>query len=695
MLASGIIRAMSAYSQTLELLAPAKTAAIAREALLHGADAVYIGGPSFGARDKAGNSIEDIAELVHFAHRFHAKIYVTLNTILHDSELESARKLAHDCYDIGVDALIVQDMGLLELDLPPIDLHASTQCDIRTPEKARFLADVGFSQLVLARELTIEEIKAVRAAVPADTVIEHFIHGALCVAYSGQCYISHAHTGRSANRGDCSQACRLPYTLQDDNGQIVAFEKHLLSVKDNNQSANLRALVDAGVRSFKIEGRYKDAPYVKNITGHYRQLLDEILNERPELRAASSGKTKLLFKPDPDKTFHRGATDYFSQGRKADIGAFDAPSFVGLPLGTVSKIGPDWFEIETEEQLANGDGLNYLHKRETRGIRANTVKQMGRVWRVWPNEKIAELAGLRVGLDINRNSDHVWEMTLGKKSAERKIGVNAVFAETADGFALTLQDEDGIVATASAAFDKQPAKTPEEAEDSVREQLARFGNTDFELRPTALSPPPCRERARERVESQHTNETSLSPAPSPACGRGESITINWSQPLFVPSSLANKLRREAVEKLEAARLAAYTRLPRKAAAEPPAQYPEETLSYLANVYNSAAQAFYARHGVKLIAAAYEQHKEAGEVSLMITRHCIRYSLSLCPKQAKGVIGVQGQVRAEPMTLINGSEKLRLEFDCRKCEMHVMGKMKKHILKTPPPSEVPVTFHPRG
>ena len=639
----------------LELLAPAKTAAIGREAILHGADAVYIGGPAFGARDKAGNDIRELAELVRYAHRFHAKIYVTLNTILHDAELDAARQLAWDCYDIGVDALIVQDMGLLELDLPPIDLHASTQCDIRTPEKAKFLAEVGFSQLVLARELTIEEIRAVRAAVPADTVVEHFIHGALCVAYSGQCNISHAHTGRSANRGDCSQACRLPYTLEDAQGRVVAFEKHLLSVKDNNQSQNLRALIDAGVRSFKIEGRYKDAPYVKNITGHYRRLLDEILTERSDLRAASSGKTQLLFTPDPDKTFHRGATDYFSNGRQADIGAFDATSFVGLPLGTLSSIGPNWFEIETDEMLSNGDGLNYLHKRETHGIRANSVEQMGRAWRVFPNEKMHELVGLRVGLSINRNSDHAWEMALTKKSAERKIGIRATFSETADGFALTLSDEDGIAATASAAFEKQPAKNPGEAEDAVRKQLARFGSTDFEL---------------------------------------TGSSIGWTQAWFVPGSVLNNLRRDAVAGLETARLAAYTRLPRKAAVEPPAKYPEESLSFLANVYNSAARRFYERHGVKLVAAAYEAHKEAGEVPLMITRHCIRYSLSLCPKQARGVIGVQGQVRAEPMTLINGSERLRLEFDCKACEMHVVGKAKPHILKSPPPVAVPMTFHER-
>ena len=642
-------------SPSLELLAPAKTAAIGREAIVHGADAVYIGGPAFGARDKAGNSISDIAELVKFAHRFHARIFVTLNTILHDAELESARKLAYDCYDAGVDALIIQDMGLLELDLPPIDLHASTQCDIRTPEKARFLADVGFSQIVLARELTIKEIAAVRAATPADTIIEHFIHGALCVAYSGQCNISHAHTGRSANRGDCSQACRLPYTLQDAQGRIVAYEKHLLSVKDNNQSANLRALIEAGVRSFKIEGRYKEAAYVKNITGYYRQLLDEILTERPELHAASSGKTKLLFSPNPDKTFHRGATDYFSNGRKNDIGAFDTPTFVGMELGTVTMIGDNWFELETNDELANGDGLNYLHKREVIGLQANVVERKGNVWRIFPNEAIHALAGLRSGVTISRNRDHAWEQALTKKSAERRIGVSATFFESPDGFSLTLKDGDGVTVTANVPCDKQPANNSLETEGNLREQLNRFGNTDFEL---------------------------------------PKLTVNWSQPWFVPSSLINKLRREAVEQLESARLRALIRPMRKAAVDPPAKYPAERLSFLANVYNSAARTFYEKHGVKLIDAAYESHKQTGEVSLMITRHCIRYSLSLCPKQAKGVIGVQGQVRAEPMTMLNGSEKLRLEFDCRACEMHVIGKMKKHVWKSQPPTAVPIAFHLR-
>jgi putative protease len=634
----------------IELLAPAKTADIGRDAILHGADAVYIGGPSFGARHNAGNSIQDIAELVKLAHKYNAQIFVTLNTMLHEPELEVARRLVVDCYEAGVDALIVQDMGLLELDLPPIALHASTQCDIRTPQKAKFLSDVGFSQIVLARELNLREIKAIRATVPQDTIIEHFIHGALCVAYSGQCYISHAHTGRSANRGDCSQACRLPYTLEDNQGRIVAFDKHLLSVKDNNQSDNLRALIDAGVQSFKIEGRYKDASYVKNITGHYRRLFDEILHERPELAASSSGKTRLLFTPDPDKTFHRGATDYFTNGRRDDIGAFDAPSFVGTPLGTVNQVGTDWFDLETDEVLANSDGLNYLNKREVLGLQANVVKRQSEsLWRIWPNEAMNDLPGLRKGLTINRNRDHVWELLLTKKSSERRIGIAALFSDYADGFALTLKDENGIEATATIICDKQQALHRDEAEGALREQLSRFGNSDFQL-----------------------NE----------------LSVNWTKSWFVPSSLVNKLRRDAVEKLEAARAASYVRPPKKAATD--ASYPEESLSYLANVNNSAAHAFYTRHGVKLIAAAYEAHEEKGEVSLMITRHCLRYSLSLCPKQAKGVIGVQGQVRAEPMTLVNGSERLTLKFDCRACEMHVMGKIKKQVLKA-----VPVAFHPKG
>ncbi len=646
---------MSLSLQQLELLAPARTAEIGREAVLHGADAVYIGGPGFGARTNADNPVSDIAGLVSFAHRYGARILVTLNTILHDAELDVARKLAYQLYDAGVDGLIVQDMGLLDIDLPPIQLHASTQCDIRSVEKAKFLSEVGFSQIVLARELTLQQISAIRAAVAPEVALEFFIHGALCVAFSGQCYISHAHAGRSANRGSCSQDCRLPYTLEDNQGRVVAFDKHLLSMKDNDQSANLAALVEAGVRSFKIEGRYKDMSYVKNITAHYRLLLDEILAARPELAASSDGRCSFSFTPEPDKTFNRSATDYFVNGRKEDIGAFDAPTHVGLPLGTVTKVGPDWFEMSSSAPLANGDGLSYMNKREVSGMQANTVQQVGGGWRVVTNQKISELPGLKVGTQISRNRDHNWELALLKKSAERRISITLRFAETERGFVLHATDANGIGVSVELAQDKAPAQNTERAESSLRENLGKLGNTIFVTR---------------------------------------DIQIEWSQAWFVPASAVNALRREAIEKLEVARLAALKPWTRAAAVEPPVAYPETSLSYLANVYNDAARRFYTRHGVTLIDAAYEAHEEDGEVSVMITKHCLRFSFNLCPKQAKGVQGVQGQVKAEPMTLVNGNERMTLRFDCKPCEMHVVSKMKKHIFQSPPPSavEIPLTFH---
>ncbi len=650
---------MSLPANQIELLSPAKTAEIGREAILHGADAVYIGGPSFGARHNASNPIEDIAALVEFAHRYRARIFVTMNTIMHDAELETARKQIWQLYDAGVDALIVQDMGLLEMDLPPIQLHASTQCDIRTVDKARFLGAAGFSQLVLARELSLEQIRKIHEAV--NTPLEYFIHGALCVAFSGQCYISHADTGRSANRGDCSQACRLPYTLTDGQGRVVAYEKHLLSMKDNDQSRNLEALIDAGIRSFKIEGRYKDMGYVKNITGHYRLLLDDILERWHELARASSGRTRLMFAPDVDKNFHRGHTDYFAQGRQPDIGAFDSPKYVGVELGTVTRIGADHLDLVTNAPLANGDGLNYMHKRSTVGILANRAEKLsedaeGQRWRVYPNETMSALAGLKPGITIHRNRDHQWEAGLNKKSAERKVMLELTLSEHAGGLRLAIRDEDGIVSATDAAMALQPAQQAAQAEAALRTSLGKLGNTMFDA--------------------------------------GQ-ITLSLSQPWFVPAAAINALRRAAIAAHEAARLAAWQRPPRKAQAQPCPVYPETQLSYLANVYNEKARAFYRKHGVQLIDAAYEAHEEAGEVSLMITKHCLRFSFNLCPKQAKGVQGVQGQVRAEPMTLVSGNERYTLRFDCKPCEMHVIGAIKPEILKSPPPSAVqysPLVFH---
>lgn len=652
---------MSLPKHHLELLSPARDVAIAREAILHGADAVYIGGPSFGARHNACNEVSDIAQLVEFARRYHARVFTTINTILHDNELEPARKLIHQLYDAGVDALIVQDLGVMELDIPPIELHASTQTDIRTLGRARFLDQAGFSQLVLARELNLQEIRAI--ADETDAAIEFFIHGALCVAFSGQCNISHAQNGRSANRGDCSQACRLPYTLKDDQGRVVAFEKHLLSMKDNNQSANLRALVEAGVRSFKIEGRYKDMGYVKNITAYYRQRLDEILEDRPDLARASSGRTAHFFLPDPEKTFHRGSTDYFVSDRKIDIGAFDTPTFTGLPVGTVEKAGKRDLQVVTHEPLSNGDGLNVLIKREVVGFRANIAEPKGEFeedgekryrYRVEPNEMPAGLHQLRPHHPLNRNLDHNWQQALLKTSAERRIGLSWVARLREEQLQITATSEEGISASVTLPGPFGVANKPEQALDTLRDLLGQLGTTEY-----------------------HATR----------------IELDVPQAFFIPNSQLKALRREVIEALTAARVAAHPRGGRKAETSPPPVYPEAHLSFLANVYNQKARDFYHRHGVKLIDAAFEAHEETGEVPVMITKHCLRFSFNLCPKQAKGVTGVKTKVA--PMQLIHGDEVLTLKFDCKPCEMHVVGKIKGHILGLPQPGSAVEHFSPEN
>jgi len=608
----------------LELLAPAKNADFGIAAIKHGADAVYIGGPAFGARYGAGNDVAEIRRLCDFAHRYRAKVFVTVNTILHDAELAGGRQLAWQLYEAGADALIIQDMGLLELDLPPIQLHASTQTDIRNPAKARFLEDVGFSQIVLAREMSIAEIRQVAEATTLS--LEYFVHGALCVAYSGQCYISHAHTGRSANRGECSQACRLPYTLVDDKGKTITENQHLLSMKDNNQTENMRALVEAGISSFKIEGRLKDLSYVKNITAHYRTLLDEIIAADPQYVRASSGRATFSFTPQPDKTFNRGYTDYFANDRQDDIGAFDSPAFVGELIGEVTEIGDGWIVVNAEQQFHNGDGVCFHDAHgDVQGMRINRAEGQ----RLYPAEIPAELTE---GATLFRNRDQEFERALEKESAERRIAVTPLFGETADGFALTLRDEDGVAVTVALPHAKERPQNVERALNTLKDSLGKFGNTMFAAEP---------------------------------------VELQLSQAWFLPVGALNALRREATEQLEAARRASHPRPPRALPAANPVPYPQDELTYLGNVFNAQARAFYEKHGVKLIEEAYEAGNEKGMVSLMITRHCLRYSFNLCPKEVK-------HLKPDPMTLINGSEKLILKFDCKACEMHVVGKMKKGV-----------------
>ncbi|MEL4386463.1 U32 family peptidase [Shewanella xiamenensis] len=616
---------LSHVNNRLELLAPAKNADYGIEAIRHGADAVYIGGPAFGARATAGNSVEDIARLCIFAHKYHAQVFVAINTILMDDELETAEKLIWDVYNAGADALIVQDMGVLQLNLPPIALHASTQMDNRNPEKVAFLEQVGFSQVVLARELGLSQIREVAAH--TNMQIEFFIHGALCVAYSGLCNLSHAFSNRSANRGECSQMCRLPGNLKTRQGDVLAQNEHLLSLKDNNQTDNLEALIDAGVRSFKIEGRLKDLSYVKNVTAHYRQKLDAIMARRPEFVASSHGRTEHTFTPDPEKTFNRGSTDYFVNERSQGIKDFRSPKYIGQDVGKVVAIGKDFIQVSSTHEFNNGDGLAYFPPNYAMAKQSDDKLQGLRVNRA-EGHKLHVLQvprDLRVGMTLYRNHNQAFETLLSKESAKRIIGVDMRLTDTATGVALTLTDIYGLSATVELEVEKTPATDAEKTLQTIRTQLSKLGSTDFTAR---------------------------------------QISIETAQPWFLPASTLNGLRRDAVAALELARVEGYQR-PKPWKYNQDAVYPFKHLSYLGNVANEKAKDFYQRHGVIEIQDTYEKNGVTEDVPLMVTKHCLRFNFNLCPKEVPGI-------KADPMVLEIGNDVLKLVFDCPKCEMLVVG-----------------------
>lgn len=616
---------LSHVNNRLELLAPAKNADYGIEAIRHGADAVYIGGPAFGARATAGNSVEDIARLCTFAHKYHAQVFVALNTILMDDELAVAEKLIWDVYNAGADALIVQDMGVLQLNLPPIALHASTQMDNRNPEKVAFLEQVGFSQVVLARELGLSQIREVAAH--TNMQIEFFIHGALCVAYSGLCNLSHAFSNRSANRGECSQMCRLPGNLKTRQGDVLAQNEHLLSLKDNNQTDNLEALIDAGVRSFKIEGRLKDLSYVKNVTAHYRQKLDAIMARRPEFVASSHGRTEHTFTPDPEKTFNRGSTDYFVHERSQGIKDFRSPKYIGQDVGKVVAIGKDFIQVSSTHEFNNGDGLAYFPPNYAMAKQSDDKLQGLRVNRA-EGHKLHVLQvprDLRVGMTLYRNHNQAFEALLAKESAKRIIAVDMRLTDTAAGVALTLTDMYGLSATVELAVEKTPATDAEKTLQTIRTQLSKLGSTDFVAR---------------------------------------QISIETAEPWFLPASTLNGLRRDAVAALELARIEGYQR-PKPWKYNQDAVYPFKHLSYLGNVANEKAKDFYQRHGVIEIQDTYEKNGVTEDVPLMVTKHCLRFNFNLCPKEVPGI-------KADPMVLEIGNDVLKLVFDCPKCEMLVVG-----------------------
>ena len=599
----------------IELLAPAKNLECGIAAIDHGADAVYIGAPKFGARAAAVNSLEDIAALVEYAHLYNARIYVTVNTILKDEELQETEKMIWALFRAGVDALIVQDMGITGLNLPPIPLHASTQMDNRTVEKVRFLADAGFRQVVLARELSLREISKIHEACP-DVPLEIFVHGALCVSYSGQCYVSQACFGRSANRGECAQFCRLPFSLVDAEGRVIVKDKHLLSLKDLNQSDELEALLDAGASSFKIEGRLKDVSYVKNVTAAYRRKLDAIFARRIVYARASSGSCRYAFNPQLDKSFSRGFTHYYLHGRTKDVFSFDTPKSLGEEMGTMKEARGNYLTVAGLKSFNNGDGVCYIDEQgRLQGFRINRVEGN----KLYPQE----MPRIKPRTVLYRNFDQEFEKILVRKSSERRIAVSVRLTDTPFGFALTLTDEDDNSVTLSLAREKEPARTPQE--ENLKTQLAKFGNTPFEA---------------------------------------VRIDIDFAGNWFLPASVLADFRRQAVEKLISARRINYRR--ELFVLKPTAHaFPQSTLTYLGNVMNAQAVSFYAGHGVASIAPAFER-APAEKAVLMFCKHCLRYSMGWCPVHQR-----ERSPYREPYYLVStDGKRFRLEFDCKNCQMKV-------------------------
>ena len=623
----------------LELLSPAKNAAIGIEAIRHGADAVYIGAPKFGARVAAGNSLEDIQHLVDYAHQFAAKVYVTINTILTDEELREAEQLIWKLYDIHVDALIVQDVGLLKLNLPPIPLHASTQMDNRTVEKVQTLQRYGFRQVVLARELSLPEIRQIHESCP-EVSLEVFVHGALCVSLSGQCYASECLFGRSANRGACAQVCRMEFDLiraYQKGGKLVEQtlmqKKHLLSLKDMCQINSLQDLIEAGATSFKIEGRLKDMSYVKNVTAAYSEALNRIVKSQPDkYERASNGVVELKFRPDVSKSFNRGFTSYFLYGCNDRIFSFDTPKAMGEEVGKVKEIRQNSFTVAGLKPFANGDGLCFVdQKGKLFGFRLNKVENGV----LYPLEMPRNLMPK---MTLYRNYDKRFEDALQHESSERYIPVDITMTETESGFRFLMTDDNGLMRTLDVECEKELARTPQH--ENIRLQLSKMGGTIYRLRSLNIA-----------------------------------YTHNW----FIPSSRLSEWRRELTTVNPSL---SSGHLPRggEIMSPPHKDTGSEILklspsgergegSYLLNVLNHSAKRFYEEQGCTVGEWAYEKSHPSC-VPVMFCKHCIRYSLGWCPKHSKHSPSGEQQGGKLFLQLANGT-RFRLEFDCKSCVMQVI------------------------
>lgn len=602
----------------IELLAPARDVETACIAIDYGADAVYMGAPRFGARQAAGNSVEDIAAVADYAHLFGVRVYVALNTVVFEHELKSAESVAREVIAAGVDALIVQDMAYMEMGLSGVEMHASTQTFNATPEKVKFLAGCGFSRVILERNLSMREIEAIRRA--TDVELECFVHGAICVCYSGRCYMSRTMSTRSGNRGDCSQACRLAYDLLGADGKVIQKEKHLLSVKDMNLSGRVGELIDAGITSFKIEGRLKDAAYVKNVVSWYRQRLDEEIALRAGVVRASAGRSFVDFVPDLSKTFSRRYTEYFYGGVGAGVSTPDTPKAVGESMNRVVRVGDGWIECDGCHTFTPGDGVCALIEGELCGTNINRVEGA----RIYPNREFP----VRIGSELYRNYDKRFNDLLDNSRTRRLIDVSVSVVATNERVEATFTDEEGFVASATAECLNGIAKDSAKMADAIRTQLARSGDTLFRVIDVVLN-------------GGDTADVAALP--------------------FVRMSELNALRREGLERLLEQRK---SRTPerKEGVIDPACRYPYGTPDSSENINNSAARRFYARFGAAAAADGYDLSEELRGVAVMQTPFCVRRENGLCLKRGGN---------AEPLRLRHGQHIYRLEFDCGKCQMRVV------------------------
>ncbi|PKQ64452.1 hypothetical protein BZG02_06490 [Labilibaculum filiforme] len=601
----------------IELLAPAKNLETGMAAINYGADAIYIGAPKFGARAAAGNTLEDIAALITYAHKYWAKVFITMNTILYDNELKEAEELIHQLYKLGADALIVQDMGVLEMNLPPIELHASTQTHNYDLDRIKFLEQVGFKRIILARELSLDQIKEIRKNTTVE--LEYFIHGALCVSLSGQCYFSHAIGGRSANRGECSQACRMKYDLVDAEGKVIAKDKHLLSLKDLNLSGHMKELVESGICSLKIEGRLKDSSYLKNVTSYYRKELDVVFAKKTEFEKASSGTITPDFKPDLDRTFNRGYTSYFFTGRIPEIANFHTPKSLGKEIGKIVDIRKDHFIVDTKFEIHNGDGLCFFnHNKLLKGIQVNGVKGK----QIFPNE----MNMLVKGAVLYRNNDHEFAKILKRDNSIRRISADLFLEFKENILSLFATDEDGISASIQLKEEFELARNTEMAITNLKNQLSKSGDSIYSI---------------------------------------HAIDISFTEAPFIQAKVLNELRRQVLDSLTKNRIAAFQQPKTKPLISHP-KYHLKNLNYMGNVVNCKAEEFYHKCGVENIEKGFELQSNFKGKTIMTTKHCLRHEFGMCNKEIS-----TGKKENQPLYLVDNKNRYKLEFHCQRCEMKII------------------------